>query len=141
MSYEMFTHDWAIACGDQINANEDYRKAAKSWRWPMVLTMTADARLGLPERSVFLDLFEGSCREARAATPDDVSAVPYVIGADPRTWKQVLDRDLEPIFGLMRGKLKLAKGSLVSLLPYVSAAKEMVISASYVDTRYPDGVR
>ena len=141
MSYEMFTHDWAVACGDQINANEDYRNAAKSWRWPMVLTMTADAKLGVPERAVYLDLFEGSCREARSASAADVAAVPYVIGADPRTWKQVLDRDLEPIFGLMRGKLKLVKGSLVSLLPYVSAAKEMVVSASCVDTRYPEGVR
>jgi putative sterol carrier protein len=141
MSYEMFTHDWAVACGDQINANEEYRKAAQAWRWPMVLTMTADAKLGVPERSVFLDLFEGVCREARSARPDDVTAASYVIGADPRTWKQVLERDLEPIFGLMRGKLKLVKGSLVSLLPYVSAAKEMVVAASYVDTRYPEAMR
>ena len=140
MSYEMFTHDWAVACGEQINANEDYRKAARSWRWPLVLTMAPAPKLGLPERSVYLDLFEGDCREARAATPADVESVPYVISADPKTWKQVLDRDLEPIFGLMRGKLKLAKGSLVALLPYVAAAKEMVLSAACVETRFPEGV-
>lgn len=140
MSYEVFTHDWAVACGDQINANEDYRKAAKNWKWPMVLTMKADAKLGVPERSVFLDLFEGDCREARVAQAADLEAAPYVISADPPTWKRVLEHDLEPIPGLIRGKLKLVKGSLVSLLPYVTAAKEMVNSAANVDTRFPAGL-
>jgi putative sterol carrier protein len=140
MSYEMFTHDWAVACGEQINANEDYRKAALSWHWPLVLIMTAAPGLSLSERSVYLDLFEGGCREARTATPADVESVPYVISADPKTWRRMLERDLEPIFALMRGKLKLVKGSLVSLLPYVAAAKEMVLSAACVETRYPEGV-
>src|SRR4051794_7892943 len=140
MSYEMFTHDWAVACREQINANQDYRKAAQSWHWPLVLTMIADAKAGLAARSVYLDLYEGDCREARAATAADLDGVPYVITADPRTWKKVLDRELEPIFGLMRGKLKLAKGSLASLLPYVAAAKEMVLAVACVDTRYPQGV-
>ena len=140
MSYEVFTHDWAVACGDQINANEDYRKAAKNWKWPMVLTMKADAKLGVPERSVYLDLFEGDCREARTAQPADVEHAHYVISADPPTWKRVLEHDLEPIPGLIRGKLKLVKGSLVSLLPYVTAAKEMVNSAANVDTRFPAGL-
>jgi putative sterol carrier protein len=140
MSYEMFTHDWAVACGEQINANEDYRKVAWSWHWPLVLIMTAAPGLSLPERSVYLDLFEGGCREARTARPADIESVPYVISADPKTWKRMLERELEPIFALMRGKLKLVKGSLVSLLPYVAAAKEMVLSAACVETRYPEGV-
>ena len=95
---------------------------------------------GAAERSVYLDLYHGECREARAATPADAASVPYVIAADPKTWKKVLARDLEPIFGLMRGKLKLAKGGLVAMLPYVSAAKEMALSAACVDTRYPQGL-
>jgi putative sterol carrier protein len=140
MSYEVFTHDWAVACGEQINENEDYRQAAKNWEWPLVLTMTADPKLGVPERSVYLDLYHGECRKARAATADDLDGVPFVIKADPETWKRVLERDLEPIFGLIRGKLKLAKGSLVSLLPYTTAAKEMVLSAACVETEFPPGV-
>jgi putative sterol carrier protein len=140
MSYEVFTHDWAVACREQINENEDYRQAAKNWEWPLVLTMAADIGLSVPERSVYLDLYHGECREARAATAADLDAAPYAISADPQTWKQVLERDLEPIFGLMRGKLKLAKGSLISLLPYTAAAKEMVLSAACVETEFPTGV-
>jgi putative sterol carrier protein len=140
MSYEMFTHDWAVACGEQINANEEYRQAALDWHWPLVLVMTAVPGLSLPERSVYLDLFAGDCREARAATPADVESVPYLISADPKTWRKLLEREIEPIFALMRGKLKLVRGSLVALLPYVAAAKEMVLSAACVETRYPEGV-
>lgn len=135
----MFTHEWAVSWGEQIRSNEEYREAARSWQWAMVFTMRAAPDLGVPERSVFLDLFEGDCREARAATAEDLESVPFVMSADPATWKRVVDRQLEPIPGLMRGKLKLVKGSLASLLPYVKASKELVLSAARVETRFPEG--
>lgn len=34
--------------------------------------------LSSPARSVYLDLFEGDCREARTATPADAESVPCV---------------------------------------------------------------
>jgi putative sterol carrier protein len=92
------------------------------------------------ERAVYLDLFQGDCREARTATAADLAAVPYVIAADPSTWKRVLERELEPLTGLMRGKLRLAKGSVASLIPYLSAAKEMVLSATRIETLFPEAL-
>jgi hypothetical protein len=38
----------------------------------------------------------------------------------------------------MRGRLTLKKGSLASLLPYTSAAKELVVSAREVETIFPE---
>lgn len=140
MPHEMFSHAWAEAWGDAIRANEAYRGAARSWEWPIVLTMKADPELGVPERSVYADLFHGDCREARAATPADLESAPYVLAGEPRNWKRVLDGELEPISGIMRGKLKLARGSLASLLPYVPAAKQLVVSATRVETVFPEGI-
>ena len=140
MPHELFTQDWAVAWGEAIRASDDYRAAARHWQWPMVLTMTPDPKHDLPERSVFLDLFEGDCREARTAHSEDFDRAPYVISADPHTWKRVLDHDLEPIFGIMRGKLTLEKGHLTSLIPYVIAAKELVNSATHVPTQFPAGL-
>jgi putative sterol carrier protein len=138
MARELFTLEWAEAWRDQIHANGAYQAAARSWRWPLVLVMKADPGLGLPEeRSIYLDLYQGECRDARIATAEDVESTPYLLSADPRTWRQVLERRLEPIPGLMRGKLKLVKGSLASLLPYVMAAKELVESAARIETSYP----
>lgn len=136
----MFTQDWAVAWGEQINASDSYKNAAKTWKWPVVLTMQEDPGLGLGERSVYLDLFRGDCREAREAGPEDLENAPYILAADPATWKQVLDGQLEPIPGIMRGRIRLAKGGLATLLPYVVAAKEMVAAATRVDTRFPAGL-
>ncbi|HSS78362.1 MAG TPA: Fis family transcriptional regulator, partial [Thermoanaerobaculia bacterium] len=89
---------------------------------------------------VFLDLFEGDCREARSATETDRVAVPFIISGDFDGWKQVLEHDLDPILALMTGKLKLAKGSLASLIPYVTSARELVATASQVPYRLPQGL-
>ncbi|HET9225671.1 MAG TPA: hypothetical protein VFR31_03330 [Thermoanaerobaculia bacterium] len=50
----------------------------------------------------------------------------------------MLDGELEPISGIMRGKLKLARGSLATLLPYVPAPKQLVVSATRVETVVPE---
>ena len=105
----------------------------------MIIAMTPDPGLNLPGRSVFLDLFEGDCREARSATETDRAAVAYILSGDFHTWKRVLDRELEPILALMTGKLKLEKGSLAALIPYVTAAREMVAAASQVPYSLPEG--
>ncbi len=140
MGAEIFTSAWAKAWGKKINANANYKKSAASWEGAMVLEMTADPDWGIPEdRAVIADLWHGECRSAAAAKPKDVEAAPYVIRATPAVWNDVLAGDVDPIFGLMRGKLKLAKGGLFSLLPYAAAAKELVIAAREVDTTFPDG--
>jgi putative sterol carrier protein len=138
MSHEVFTHDWAVAWGEAIRASDAYRKAAQRWQWPMVITMALGPEL--PERSVFLDLFEGDCREARSATETDRAAVPFIISGDFQSWKQVLERGLDPILALMTGKLKLERGSLAALIPYVTSARELVAAASQVSYRVPEGV-
>jgi putative sterol carrier protein len=137
MAHEVFTNDWAVAWGEAIRASDAYRRAAKRWQWPMVITMTLGPEL--PERSVFLDLFEGDCREARSANETDRAAVPYVLSGDFQSWKQVLEKDLDPILALMMGKLKLEKGSLAALIPYVTSARELVATAAQVPYRLPEG--
>ncbi len=138
MARELFTLEWAQAWREQIRANSAYQAAARTWKWPLVLIMRADPALGLPaDRSIYLDLYQGECREARVATADDIEQAPFLLSADPHTWMQVLERRLEPLAGVMRGKLQLVKGSFASLLPHVIAAKELVESATRVDTSYP----
>jgi putative sterol carrier protein len=99
-----------------------------------------DADMGIPEeRIVIADLWHGDCRGARAASAHDLEDTPYLIKANPSTWKSVLAGKTDPIVGLMGGKLKLTKGSLFALLPYAKAAKELVQSAINVDTEFPEG--
>jgi putative sterol carrier protein len=138
MKLELFTEAWAQQASEVLKASEGYKNAAKTWEGAMVMTMQADASLGIPEaRSVYFDLWHGECREARAANSQDIASAPYVISADAFTWKQVLEGKLEPIAGLLRGKLKLVKGNMAVLARYVLAAKELVLGATQVETIFP----
>ena len=140
MAAEIFTEDWAQLWGDKINSNDDYKHAAAKWEGAIAMIMTSDGDMGIPEeRVVVADLWHGDCRSAAAITSADLDDVPYIIKANPPAWKKVLAGKLDPIVGLMGGKLKLAKGGLFALLPYAKAAKELVKSAIEVDTSFPDG--
>ena len=140
MASEIFTEKWAKAWDRKINENDAYRKAAANWEGAIVLVMAADEGFGIAaDRAVIADLWHGECRQARVASEKDLGSAPFVIRATPATWKDVLGGQMDPIFGLLRGKLKLAKGSVFALVPYAAAAKELVVSASRVDTSFPAG--
>lgn len=142
MTYAAFSEEWCQAYGERIRASEAYRRSAATWEWPMVYIVTKDPSVGINEDlGIYLDLFHGECREARAATPADLQSAPYAIQADPYTWKQVLDRKVEPISAMMRGKLKLVRGNLVTVARYVTAAKHLVDAACEVPTEWPEGLR
>ena len=140
MAAEIFTEAWAQEWHTEINDNADYKKAAAKWEGAIGMVMTEDEDMGIPvERVVVADLWHGDSRGAKAITSADLDDVPFVIKANPQAWKKVLAGRLDPIVGLMGGKLKLAKGGLFALLPYAKAAKELVKSAISVDTEFPDG--
>jgi putative sterol carrier protein len=138
MKVQLYSDDWAKAAAGVIASSESYRSAARTWEGSMVFTLQADPSLGVPEnRSVFFDLWHGECRDGRSATPADLEAATYIISADAFTWRQVMEGNLEPIAGLMRGKLKLARGNMAVLARYVLAAKELVRAATQVETEFP----
>jgi putative sterol carrier protein len=138
MAIEVFTDEWAQAWKDALNESAAYEKAAKTWEWPLVLVMEADPDENVPaDRAVYVDLYHGKCRAARTASPEDVAAAPYVITADPYTWREVMEGTLESISGIMRGRLVLTRGNMVVLARYVQAATELVHAATRIDSAFP----
>ena len=136
MTLELFSDGWARACAAGINANLDYRAAAATWEGAVLLVMTPEP--GLETRAVYFDLWHGDCRAGRAAEPHDVAEAAYVIEATAAAWRQVLEGRMAPLLAIMTGRLVLTKGSLAGLVPYLHAARELVVSAMSVETRFPD---
>jgi len=135
---EIFTDAWARAWGDQLRTSESYRSAAARWEGAIAMVLEADAGLGLPgDRSVLLDLWHGECREARTATGSDLEQAPFVLRGAAAIWKRVLEGDVDPLFAVMSGKLKLARGSVAKLVPHARASKEMVLAARRVEASFP----
>ncbi len=135
MAIEIFSDEWARACSHAINRRPSYREAAANWEGDVVLRMYGDD----PEsaRAVYLDLWHGECREARAAGDADLEAARHVLEASPGAWQQLLQGQLAPLLALVTGRLKVTRGSLTALIPYATAARELVLAAMEVDTAFP----
>ncbi len=136
MSHEVFTDTWAEVWAEELAASTPYREAATKWEGSLALVLTADTVTS--ERAVFIDLWHGQCRMARSASREDLEQADFLIRSDLATWKRVLDNDLDPMFGLMSGKLQLTRGSLAKLTPYLTASRELVKAAARVDSIFPD---
>jgi putative sterol carrier protein len=141
MHPDLFTDSWVQAWARELNASGSYRHAARHWTWPIVLVLEANPEAGFEKsRLVYLDLFEGNCREARMGTAADRDRVKYVIAGDLETWQRILRRELDPMLALIQRRLDLEKGGLLTLIRHVRAAKELV-NAAIRATASGDAVR
>ncbi len=140
MAPEVFSDAWARAWGEQMSGSPAYRQAAGRWENAVVLVMEPDPALGVPaERAVCADLWHGECRHSGAASAEQRARAPIVIVAGARTWRNVLAGHADPVFGLLSGALRLERGSVGGLVPFTTAAREMVAAARRVEASFPAG--
>jgi putative sterol carrier protein len=132
--------EWLDAYVEKINSSDEYQEAAATWEGDLAYVFGAEPDKGVPEDVwVWVDLWHGKCRDHRyGVTPEEGSAAKFLIRAPYTRWKEVMNGDLDPIKGMMTGKLKL-KGNLPMLVRYTRAAKVLVKLAGEVPTEYPDG--
>jgi len=140
MPIDFPSEEWTVAYREALNNSEAYREAGKNWtHGPIALVVKADPAIGLEKDTAFiLDLHEGVCRKAWL-TEDMAEAEqqPFCITGNYGQWKQVIRKELDPIRGMMQGKLKL-KGNLPVIVRFVKAAQELVNATSVVDTHFLD---
>lgn len=141
MAFKFPTTEWVAAFKDAINGNPAYKTSGREWTHGVItLVVAANPAIGIAEDAcMWLDLHQGVCRDAKLvkrAEADTGSA--FVILGDYARWKQVLKKELEPIKGMMQGKLKLTKGQLPVIVRFVQAARDLVESSTMVATLFPD---
>ncbi|MGH2760727.1 MAG: SCP2 sterol-binding domain-containing protein [Actinomycetota bacterium] len=132
------TPQWLEAYMDAINSDADIAEAAKGWEWDIALVVEAE-----PEKGIPVDLWglfvirNGRCEDARVVTADEGDRATFVIRAPYTRWKEVILGKLDPIKGMLQGKLKVA-GDLPTLAREVKAADALVKIARAVTTEFPD---
>lgn len=127
----LFGEGWAARWAGEIAASEAYRKAAAGWEGALVLALPAAGDPG-----VWVDLLHGACRGARAATAEDRATAPFVLEAPLPVWQRLLAGSLDPLWALVSGKVRLARGPLAGLVPWAAAARELVAAARRVPTSF-----
>ena len=129
-----FSAPWASAVCDALNASDDYRQSAATWDG--AIRFVAHGVPGAePERAVWLDLRHGACHGTRTGA-EAAAAAPFEIAAAYAVWTEVLAGRLDPVMGMMLGKLKLT-GSMAQIAAHAKAAKALVACAASVETSAP----
>ncbi len=138
MSIPFASAEWIAAYKDAINANPAYKTGAANWTYGVVALVVKASPPAFPnDAGVWLDLDRGVCRDARLVSPDEAKTAPFCITGDYARWKQVVKKELDPIKGMMQGKLKL-KGDLPTIVRAVKASQELVNSTASVDTEFAE---
>jgi putative sterol carrier protein len=131
--------EWADAWRVALSNDPAYREAGKPWTFGSVaLIVQSDPANGIErDAGMILDVDRGQCHGARFVEDahDSVEAE-FVIVASYARWKDVIQRKLDPIKGMMEGKLKLVRGHLPTIIRFVEPARIVVASASKVPTDF-----
>ena len=122
-----------------INDSADYKEAAATWEGDVCYVFESEPDKGVMEETwAWLDLWHGDCRGSRyAIPPEEGERAKFVIRAPYSRWKEVIRKELDPVKGMMQGKLKL-KGDLPTIVRYVKAANVLVNLAGSVPTEFVD---
>lgn len=133
---EVFGSEWASAWQASINADPAYRRAGRHWSGAVLLRAWTG-----PDRrdvgAVLAELEGGVCLEARPAVAGDRDRARIVVGAPVSTWTRVLAGEMDPVLGLVRGRLILEKGSLAGLVAHARGARALLTTAARLDAAMP----
>ena len=132
------SEEWLGQYVERINDSAGYREAAATWEGDIAYVIEAEPDKNVPQDVwAWLDLWHGECRGAKIVDPAEGEKATFVIRAPYSRWKEVIKKELDPVKGMMQGKLKL-KGDLPTIVRYVKAANELVNLAETVSTEFPD---
>ncbi|HYM38861.1 MAG TPA: SCP2 sterol-binding domain-containing protein [Thermoplasmata archaeon] len=127
---------WVDSYVAKLDASVAYRDAGKTWEGDILFVVQKDEGLA-KDCYMYLDLFHGQCRKHGYAE-EDPSSLPraeFSYIGPYRNWVRLLKGEIDPIRGLMTGKFKL-KGSMMKIMRYSRAAKEMVNATTAVDSDF-----
>ncbi|MDZ4670292.1 MAG: wax ester/triacylglycerol synthase family O-acyltransferase [Phototrophicales bacterium] len=136
----LFSDGWAKSYMQVLNNSKAYHDASTGWTaGALAMVMKAAPANGFPrDVAVILDLHKGKCKDARALTVNEAtSEANYVIEGNYGSWMKVLSGQGQPLGMIMRGQLRLKKGSLPGLLPYTKSAQELIKCAQKIDEFEP----
>lgn len=133
-----FTPEWADVYEKKIQEDAGYREAAKNWEGSVTLHVEQKPELGVDmDIYLLMDLWHGRCRSLRLVPREAGEKADFVISGSLERWISVGKKELDPVKGMMQGKLRL-KGDLPTIVRNVKAAVSLVDLSAQMGGRYPD---
>jgi ribonucleotide reductase beta subunit family protein with ferritin-like domain/putative sterol carrier protein len=137
---EYFTEVWIKEWLEAIDSSDDYKRKGKNWNAPILLKFDPVPELLKRKGMIgfFLNLKYGECTELRFAQNSDPDKCDVILTADEKTWLRLIEEKKDPTIMIMKGELKLEKGSLVLLSIQRKAAKALLETAPVYEHQSAD---
>jgi putative sterol carrier protein len=129
------SNEWVQEYAKKLNGNQSYKDAGKTWEGDIVFVVEKDE--AFPTNAyIYLDLYHGECRRAfYTESQDQVPKSAFTYKGPYSNWRGLIAKQIDPIQGLLAGQFRL-DGSLMKIMQYIRAAKEMVDTATMVETEF-----
>jgi putative sterol carrier protein len=126
--------EWIKAFKEKLNKNKIYKEVAKIWEGDFLFVVTPDDKL---KKVVvyYVDLWHGICRDAYLVK--DKKKAAFIFKGSYSNWKKVINKELDPIRGLIRGMFTVDGDSKI-LLDQAKAAQELVNTANKIPVDFED---
>jgi len=128
------SEEWINLFKDAVNSNAQYEEAAKTWEGDFLFVVKPDATLK-EEQTFYVDLWHGKCRNVAMLKPGETKQTAFVYEGPYGNWMKLINKQIDPIQGLLTGKFKL-RGDMLKVLRAVGAAKALVDTAGKVPTEF-----
>ncbi len=129
------SREWVSRYCSELSASEEYNKAGKGWKDPILFRVEEEAGLSLELSAFVLNLMDGKCLSAEFPVDAAKASAPFIIQATYDNWKKVIEGKINPTQAMLMGQLKV-KGNMALLLRYSTAAIAMVKAAQRVPTQF-----
>ena len=127
--------EWAEEYSRKLNDNPNYQDAGKKWEGAITFVIEKDDTLE-QTMYLYLDLYHGQCRKHEFSNSlNDLPTAEFKYKGPYKNWMKLIKKEIDPIQGILTGKFKL-EGSMMKIMRFTKAAKEMVSTASQVDTEF-----
>lgn len=127
---------WVDAWVAAANADAAFRDAGRGWAGSVGAVFGADELM--PAGPVFLRLDGEEGRwdgHALGTEANLLDGAVFTLSASYRIWKLIMSGELDPLRGLVQGRVRV-RGQLSSLLGRISALNAMMRLAGTLDTTY-----
>lgn len=127
------SEEWASEYVEKLNSNPAYQEAGKKWEGDITFIIKQDSVLE-QDSFLYLDLLHGECRNFKfTADESEIPKSEFKYIGKYSNWMRLINKEIDPIQGILTGKFKL-EGSMMKIMKFTKAAKEMVSTASSVST-------
>ena len=120
--------EWIKTFKEELNKSKDYEEVAKTWEGDFLFVVAPDEELK-EKFTFYVDLWHGKCRDAYLVNDSKTAA--FIFKGPYSNWKKVINKELDPIRGLIRGMF-IVEGDSKIILDQVKAAQELVNTASKI---------